>query len=73
MQDLLSNEKWVLGLEDEEKGRVKNGRFLTGVSAYVTHIEKYSPQWETGLERRSSFQSVWTVHSMNCEKIEYVT
>lgn len=39
MQDLLSNEKWVLEL-DEEKGRVKNDRFLTGVSAYVTQIEK---------------------------------
>lgn len=40
MQDLLDNEKWVLGLEGEEKGRVENDRFLTGVTAYVTQMEK---------------------------------
>ena len=36
----------VFALEGEEEGRVENNRFLTGVTAYVTQIEKSSPQWK---------------------------
>lgn len=38
--ETANKEKWVLGLDGEEKGRIKNDRFLTWVTAYAAQTEK---------------------------------
>ena len=43
----------------------KNDRFVTGVPAHFTQIEKQNSQWNIGSGRRYTFQLVWISNNMN--------
>lgn len=54
--ETANKEKWVLGLDGEEKGRIKNDRFLTWVTAYAAQTENLQQETDSG--KRGSFHLV---------------